>query len=127
MSVPVRQPSTTTVLVVDDQEIVRHVMTRGLTDAGFRVLVAEDGMEAWDILQEAREPVDVVVTDIVMPRMGGIELAAKVATMPDPPRVVFVSGYGRGRISLDQPFLTKPFDPDELTSLVNQVLGIDLR
>ena len=68
------------------------------------------------------ERIHLVVTDIVMPVMGGVELAARVATLPTPPPVVFISGYGRGVISIDRPFLIKPFDPDQLTALVSQIL-----
>ncbi|MEZ0333897.1 MAG: response regulator [Gemmatimonadales bacterium] len=111
-----------TILVVDDQEILRRVMRQGLEAAGFRVLSADDGRAAWSILEQSKERIHLVVTDIVMPVMGGVELAARVATLPIPPPVVFISGYGRGVISIDRPFLIKPFDPDQLTALVSQIL-----
>jgi CheY-like chemotaxis protein len=120
---PVPEPRPRTILVVDDQEVLRRLIRQELEAAGFQVLLADDGQTAWSILSAGKEPVDLVVTDIVMPVMGGVELAARVATLPSPPPVIFVSAYGRGVISMDRPFLIKPFDPSQLTALVHQVLG----
>ena len=72
---------------------------------------------------EGTQPIDLIVTDLVMPVMGGVELAARVATLPSPPPVIFISAYGRGVISMDRPFLIKPFDPNQLTALVQQLLS----
>jgi CheY-like chemotaxis protein len=112
-----------TLLVVDDQEPLRRMVGRELEAAGFRVLLADDGQTAWGILVEGTEPVHLIVTDIVMPVMGGVELAARVATLPSPPPVIFISAYGRGVISMDRPFLVKPFDPSQLAALIHQVLN----
>jgi CheY-like chemotaxis protein len=120
---PVPQPSLRTLLVVDDQEPLRRMVGRELEAAGFRVLLADDGQTAWGILVEGTEPVHLIVTDIVMPVMGGVELAARVATLPSPPPVIFISAYGRGVISMDRPFLVKPFDPSQLAALIHQVLN----
>lgn len=120
---PAPQPRPRTILVVDDQEVLRRLIRHELEAAGFQVLLADDGQTAWSILAAGKEPVDLVVTDIVMPVMGGVELAARVATLPSPPPVIFISAYGRGVISMDRPFLIKPFDPSQLTALVHQVLG----
>ncbi len=98
-------------------------MSQELETAGFRVLLADDGHTAWGILQQGRERVHLIVTDVIMPVMGGVELARRVAALPSPPPLIFVSGYGRGVIAPDRPFLTKPFDPSQLTALVNRVLG----
>jgi CheY-like chemotaxis protein len=117
-----RLPSLRTVLVVDDQDVLRKVIGHELEEAGFRVVLAEDGQAAWRILEIGAEPVDIIVTDIVMPVMGGVELAARVATLPSPPPLIFISGYGRGLISTDRPFLIKPFDPSQLTALIARVL-----
>src|SRR5262245_24617533 len=112
-----------TLLVVDDQEALRRLIGQELEAEGFRVLLADDGTSAWSLLARGIEPVDLIVTDIVMPVMGGVELAARVATLPSPPPVIFISAYGRGVISMDRPFLIKPFDPSQLTALIHQVLA----
>ena len=112
-----------TLLVVDDQEALRRLIGQELEAAGFRVLLADDGITAWNLLARGSETVDLVVTDLVMPVMGGVELAARVATMASPPPVIFISAYGRGVISMDRPFLIKPFDPSQLTALIHQVLA----
>ena len=112
-----------TLLVVDDQEALRRLIGQELEAAGFRVLLADDGITAWNLLARGSETVDLVVTDLVMPVMGGVELAARVATMARPPPVIFISAYGRGVISMDRPFLIKPFDPSQLTALIHQVLA----
>ena len=112
-----------TLLVVDDQEVLRRLIGQELEAAGFRVLLADDGCTAWSILERGTQPIDLIVTDLVMPVMGGVELAARVATLSSPPPVIFISAYGRGVISMDRPFLIKPFDPSQLTALVQQLLS----
>jgi two-component system cell cycle sensor histidine kinase/response regulator CckA len=123
LSGPSTRPSKRTVLVVDDQEMLRRVIGHELEGVGFRVLQADDGRTAWGILERGTEPIDLIITDIVMPVMGGIELAARIATLPSPPPVIFISAYGRGVITMDRPFLIKPFDPEQLTALVHQILA----
>jgi CheY-like chemotaxis protein len=103
--------------------MLRRVIGQELESAGFGVLQADDGRTAWGILERGTEPVDLIITDIVMPVMGGVELAARVATLPSPPPVIFISAYGRGVITMDRPFLIKPFDPEQLTALVHQILA----
>jgi two-component system, cell cycle sensor histidine kinase and response regulator CckA len=122
-SAPVTPPRLRTLLVVDDQEVLRRLIGQELEAAGFRVLLADDGCTAWSILERGTQPIDLIVTDLVMPVMGGVELATRVATLPSPPPVIFISAYGRGVISMDRPFLIKPFDPSQLTALVQQLLS----
>jgi two-component system, cell cycle sensor histidine kinase and response regulator CckA len=123
LSGPCTRPNQRTVLIVDDQEILRRVIGQELEGVGFRVLQADDGRTAWGILERGTEPVDLIITDIVMPVMGGVELAARIATLPSPPPVIFISAYGRGVITMDRPFLIKPFDPEQLTALVYEILA----
>jgi two-component system cell cycle sensor histidine kinase/response regulator CckA len=123
LSGPSTRPIKHTVLVVDDQEVLRQIIGQELEGIGFRVLQADDGRTAWGILERGTEPVDLIITDIVMPVMGGVELAARIATLPSPQPVIFISAYGRGVITMDRPFLIKPFDPEQLTTLVHQILA----
>ena len=122
MSSPHPRPSLPTVLVVDDEDIPRRVTARALTEKGYFVLMAHDGREAWELLQQAHEIVEAVVTDVRMPNLGGLELADLVATLPNAPPVILISGYGPDKLSVGLPFLAKPFRPDQLVALVAQVL-----
>jgi two-component system OmpR family response regulator len=121
--VPDREPAPPTVLIVDDEDILRRIMARTLTDEGYRVLVAGDGAAAWEMVRLAEGDIQAVVTDMVMPAMGGVELAQKIATLAAPPPVVLISGYSQNQQQLDLPFLRKPFRPNELVTMVAQVLA----
>jgi CheY-like chemotaxis protein len=110
-----------TLLVVDDEEALRLYMCRVLQDVGYRVLTARDGISALTLLQQSRFPVQLVITDVCMPRMTGPELAARIATAPFPPPLCFVSG-GHSYPDLPGPVLRKPFRPDDLTATVRWML-----
>jgi two-component system, cell cycle sensor histidine kinase and response regulator CckA len=113
---------TATILLVDDEEMLRHVMTRALEAYGFKVLAVSDGVAAWELLQANGQPITAIVTDVRMPRMDGQELAERVATLPNAPPVLFISGYPRGSIPYDHPFLSKPFQADQLVDSIAAVL-----
>ncbi len=117
------------VLVVEDEQEVRRLAVRALEREGFDVLEASSGPDALALLAERSESVDLLITDIVMPEMNGVELAANaVASRPDL-RVLFISGYPaqtrlERKVSLPAsvPFLEKPFTPSRLVAEVRQVL-----
>ena len=111
------------ILVVDDDDELRKVIARDLEDRGFHVLLAGDGLEAWELLQNGGEAVDAVVTDIRMPNLDGLGLAKRIRALPKPPPVIFISGCSPHTLTPAQPFLSKPFDPDELATLLTQLLG----
>jgi CheY-like chemotaxis protein len=127
LSLPFPHP-TTTILVVDDQRFARRVAYRVLSEAGYRVLEAEDGEEALDALYSAKGRVDLVIIDIVMPRLDGIELAARVWDDWPDMRILFMSGHAaevlaeHGLEYLDVPFLAKPFTRDEALAKVREAL-----
>jgi two-component system, cell cycle sensor histidine kinase and response regulator CckA len=117
-----------TVLVVDDEDIIRSLMKRTLEDAGYEVLLARNGREALDSLARHRGAVELVLSDLVMPVMGGRELARRLATEYPGLPVVWVSGHpkdtaplasGDGRAGL---FLQKPVPPDLLVGTVARIL-----
>jgi two-component system, cell cycle sensor histidine kinase and response regulator CckA len=110
------------VLIVDDDAAVRWLMARVLKDEGYRVILAEDGLVAWKLLQRANGSIDAVVTDVVMPGMDGIELASRIAALPQAPPLVITSAYPYDRAVRDHPFLPKPFRPEQLATLVGRVL-----
>ena len=115
------------ILVVDDEDAVRAVVSRALEEEGYEVSQARDGREALDRL--ARDGrVDLVLTDVVMPRLGGRELVERLAAShPDLP-VIWMSGYPRDAAFGDgdgtgaHPFLQKPIPPDVLARTVEGAL-----
>ena len=118
---------TETVLLVEDEEPVRRVAQKALTAAGYRVLEARDGVEALALLDARDEPIHLLLTDVVMPRMGGFELAEAVAMRRPGARLLFVSGHvdlgASGRtLPKGAELLEKPFRPDVLLERVRAVL-----
>jgi two-component system, cell cycle sensor histidine kinase and response regulator CckA len=102
-----------------------------LVDAGYVVTTATDGDDALQVVAAAGGPPDLVVTDVVMPRLGGREMAASlIADWPDLP-VLFVSGYvedlRRAEMAVDREltrFLAKPFGPSQLLDAVRELLAL---
>jgi two-component system cell cycle sensor histidine kinase/response regulator CckA len=118
----------TTVLVVDDQHYARRVAYRVLSEAGYRVLEAEDGQEALEALFAPRVSVNLVMIDVVMPRMDGVELAEQIKERWPEKAILFTSGHAaevlaeHGLESLDVPFLAKPYTRDEALAKVREAL-----
>lgn len=113
----------TTVLLVDDETELRQVVARALEEAGFRVLQAENGLEAWRVYEEMGRDIQLVITDIVMPGLGGRELAERIGETPNPPPVMFITGYGRDGLWLPGPVIPKPFQLDALNAEVRRLLA----
>ena len=117
-----------TVLLVEDSDSLRRLVHHVLQKQGYTVLMANDGEFALQLGKEYAGPIHLLVTDVVMPRMGGMELAQKLlVTRPDT-RVLYTSGYIEGA-GLEQAvsggkqaFLAKPFTPDELARKVREAL-----
>ena len=114
--------SQVTVLVVDDEDALRRYISRVLEDAGYHVLAAQDGLHGLSQFRASRFPVQLVITDVCMPRMTGPELAACIATGASPPPVLFISG-GHADSDLPGPVLRKPFLPRDLTWMAAQMLS----
>jgi CheY-like chemotaxis protein len=111
-----------TVLVVDDDDGVRAVAVAALSGQ-FRVIEAADGKEAIALLD--REPVDVVVTDIVMPGISGFHVVRSARRHRPPPKVLVISGFAPGLVDAQLPpggFLSKPFRLGELERAVKRLL-----
>jgi two-component system, cell cycle sensor histidine kinase and response regulator CckA len=124
---------TETVLLVEDERPVRAVTLRILRAQGYCVLEAGDGAEALALAQRHPGPIHLLLADVVMPRMGGIELAERLRALRPETRVLHVSGYV-DRAIWDGPvpaagaaFLQKPFLPETLVRKVREVLGGDPR
>ena len=122
-------PGRETMLVVDDEEMVRRLAARILLGEGFHVLEARGGEEAIRVLQRASQRIDLVVTDVAMPGLGGRQLGDTIYRCWPGVRVLFMSGFPAHRIldegALDpaSPFLQKPFTRDQLTRKVKEVLA----
>jgi two-component system cell cycle sensor histidine kinase/response regulator CckA len=115
------------ILVVDDADAVRQLVRNFLLGDGYTVLEADNGHAALEVLTRTGATVDLVLTDIMMPQMGGPELASRVAELlPDLP-VIFMSGYTDQPVPLRNgvpaPFLSKPFTASVLLESVRLALG----
>ncbi len=118
-----------TVLIVEDEDPVRLFSARALRNKGYKVLEARSGDMALQVLESAPEQVDVVVTDVVMPRMDGPTLIGKLREQRPEIRIICISGYAEGafREKLasfpDIHFLPKPFSLQQLASKVKEVMS----
>lgn len=118
------------VIVVEDAQAIRELMARVLRGAGCRVIEVRSGAEAMLILEDVGENIDLLVTDVVMPRMSGFELANRVShRFPELP-ILLISGYAPAALSaregahLGLPVLSKPFTPEQLREAVRDVLTL---
>ena len=124
-------PPSGTVLLAEDEPTVRLLMKRVLQRAGFAVLVASDGEEALDLSREYAGQIDILVTDVIMPGMGGGELSRRMRQERPGLRVLHVSGYTAGALRQNEAledgaaFLQKPFTPRALVSRVLEVMGTE--
>ncbi len=118
-----------TILLVEDEDPVRAVNARALSARGYTVLEAASGIEALEIIQERGSPVDLVVSDVVMPEMDGPTLLGELRKLYPDLKVIFVSGYAEEAFRKNLPegedfnFLPKPFSLRQLVETVKQVIG----
>ena len=119
-----------TILVADDESHILHVVSLKLSNAGFRVLTAHDGAEAFEIATQ--EHPDLVITDYHMPHLSGLELCRKLKQTPEtatiPAIMLTARGYQLEPHDTEQSgilrMLSKPFSPRQLLATVNEVLGL---
>jgi two-component system, cell cycle sensor histidine kinase and response regulator CckA len=119
-----------TVLVVEDQAEVREYASEALRAYGYRVIQAENAIDALLLYEADREAIDLVLTDVVMPNLSGRELADLLATKRPSIKVLFMSGYTdddailhRGALRKGTDFIQKPFSPDQLAAKVRVMLN----
>jgi PAS domain S-box-containing protein len=120
-----------TILLVEDDPALRALAARVLRELGYRVFEASDGEAALRLAQaHSGRPIDLLLTDVVMPRMGGRELAERLSKLRPPIRVVFMSGYTDLPIAYSGPieagvlFIQKPFAPSTLAHKVRAALDM---
>lgn len=116
------------VLVIDDDEIVRDVLNTYLIGAGFEVVIACNGREGLDIVKE--ENFDLIVTDLMMPQIGGIEVLKELAMMNNTSPVIVITAYGTVQNAVEAmklgafDYITKPFNLEEFGIVINRALGV---
>jgi two-component system, cell cycle sensor histidine kinase and response regulator CckA len=131
---PAPTPGTTRgsekILLVEDEDAVRLVAARVLRNEGYTVVEARNGQDALGFLEEHGSSVDLVLTDVVMPDMGGLELAAQLRTSRPQLKLIYMSGYAEGDKldpqfrPFDASFLQKPFSAIDLLVKVREVLDL---
>lgn len=117
------------ILFVEDEISVRDIASKSLRRKGYKVIEADDGEEALDILKNSKEPFDLMISDVVMPSMDGPTLLRKGRDLLGTARIVFVSGYAEDDFSellsdeTDVSFLPKPFTLAQLAEKVKDEIG----
>ena len=115
-----------TVLVAEDEEIVRNIVVRVLERTGYEVIVACDGAEAVELFKAQQGRIDLLLFDMVMPRLGGAAAAEQIhAIAPDVP-AIFSSGYNDEADSArsDVHVIAKPYMPQDLVDKIAEVLAL---
>jgi PAS domain S-box-containing protein len=130
---PVGAGGAETVLLVEDESALRALMLRILADRGYRVLAAASGDEALSVEAGHEGPIDLLLTDVVMPGMSGSALAAELAARRPGLRILYMSGYTddavlrHGISHAETEFIQKPFTPEGLARRVREVIDVPMR
>jgi len=120
--------SSETILLAEDEETVRNLATRILSDQGYKILEAAEPLQAIQIMQNHKEKIDLIITDIIMPGMTGLGLVQRIQVTHPDVKVLYISGYTdttmlhQGVLESDTAFLQKPFTPQALLKKVREVL-----
>lgn len=117
-----------TILLVEDDESVRMIAQRILADAGYTVLEAEGGLSAIDVCDDHSGPIDLLLTDVILPQLNGRQAAERIAATRPAIKVLYMSGYDdetiaqSGFFETDFTLLVKPFSVSDLLNKVCAVL-----
>jgi CheY-like chemotaxis protein len=118
-------PSGTVILLVEDEVTIRNLVRTMLTDYGYAVLTAADGVEAMEVCQRFSDPIDLLITNVSMPRMDGLTLVQKVRGVRANIKVIVMSGLVDDAIlegNRADAFLRKPFHPAALLKTIEDIL-----
>ena len=119
-------PGSGTILVVEDQVEICQLIEHFLKREGYQVICAHNGAEAFELARDMRQPADLLIVDVVLPHVGGPEVAARLREKWPRVKTLFMSGYSEGpwiEAIRDRPLLDKPFDRRQLFAKIRQVLG----
>ena len=117
-----------TILVVEDEEQVRELVVEMLRTYGYKVFAASNGLKAIEIYTNNRTDIRLILTDVVMPEMGGRKLIENLVNFKTGTKVLYMSGYTdntideQGFLDVETEFIQKPFSPFELLKKVREVL-----
>ncbi len=120
---------TETILLVEDEEALRKLTREFLEDAGYKVIEAQDGKDALRMMETKPERINLLVTDVVMPNMGGIELASRLQSIVPGLRTIYASGNSGDKLDekhlreAGDVFLQKPYPRHDLLGAIRQVLN----
>ena len=116
-----------TILLVDDDEALRRFARRILMQQGFHVIEASDGAEALEVASAYAQPIDLLLTDVIMPKVNGLALARGLLQERPGIRVLYMSGYVEKSMLLakhpESVLLQKPFTPETLIAAVRQAFA----
>jgi CheY-like chemotaxis protein len=118
-----------TILVVEDDDAVRRMTREFLKISGYTVLEARSGADAIQFMERREQPIDLVLTDVLMPGMKGRELVERLAKLRSGIKVLYMSAYTEdaainiGVLSPGTAFIEKPFSPDDLANKVREVIN----
>ncbi len=117
------------ILIVEDERSLRYLFKKTLTELGYYVTIAANGREAILLIKKKKLKIDLVITDVIMPKMGGFEMVKQLQTyQPDIP-VIYMSGYAEetishhGKLSPDTFFIQKPFNIHDFINKIDEVLN----
>ena len=117
------EPPRETILLVEDEPAVRQLFAQALVRAGYRVHEARNGQEALKVFDQHGDSVDLLLTDMRMPFMGGAELASQLRARRGTLKLLCISGYAGGNeLEFSGDFLAKPFSRDQLLAKVREIL-----
>ncbi len=118
------EPDTRKILVVDDESMVRELVAAMLRQYGYDVIQAEDGLTAFEMVQQFRDNLGLVITDIRMPRMDGNQLTTRLRNEYPRIKVLCMSAYADPLSPNGHYFLAKPFTASALMAVVRDVLEV---
>lgn len=112
------------ILLADDDPVLRKLLVRVLRDAGYTVIAATDGSTALNVARKHEGRIDLLITDVMMPRLDGFDLRERLLLERRNTRILLMSGqFEKGMIGEEFPILRKPFRPEEFLEKVREVLA----